>query len=47
MRQIKKIISIGSNCIATDWAHFLGIREKSPVDNFAEFQIWKSSSLFT
>ena len=45
-KNIKKLISIGANCIGADFSKSLGIREKGPVDNIAHFNIWKSFSLF-
>ena len=47
MIQINKIISIGGNCISFDFTKHLGVRECGPVDNFAEFNIWKSAALFS
>lgn len=47
METVKKIISIGANCIAADFTKALGIREKGPVDNISDFNIWKSPTLFT
>ena len=46
MNEIKKVICIGSNCIAADIMHSVGMREASPVDNISCFNIWKSHSLF-
>lgn len=46
MKIIKKVICIGSNCIAADIMHSVGLREPSPVDNISCFNIWKSHSLF-
>ncbi|MCF0125879.1 MAG: hypothetical protein HUK25_04170 [Treponema sp.] len=46
MYEIKKLISIGANCIGTDIIHFSGLRVPSPVDNFSGFNIWKSHLLF-
>ena len=43
---IKKVICIGSNCIAADIMHSVGIREPGPVDNISCFNIWKSHALF-
>ncbi len=43
---IKKVICIGSNCIAADITNSLGIRVPSPVDNISGFNIWKSHFLF-
>lgn len=47
MKQVNKVISIGANCLSLDFSKFLGIREKSPVDNFSGFNIWKAPALFT
>lgn len=44
--KIRKIISIGSNCIAADFTKVLGIREKGPVDNIANFYLWNANTLF-
>lgn len=46
MIEIKKLISIGSNCIGTDILHFANLRIPSPVDNFSGFNIWKAYLLF-
>lgn len=46
MKEINKLISIGSNCIGTDIIHFAKLRVPSPVDNFSGFNIWKSHLLF-
>lgn len=46
MKEVDKIICIGSNCIAADITHSLGVREKGPVDNIADFNIWNAKSLF-
>lgn len=46
MTEIRKVISIGSNCIVADVAHFAGIRIPGPVDNFSSFNIWKAHLLF-
>ncbi len=45
-KQIRKIICIGSNCIAADMTAALGIRVPSPVDNISGFNIWKAHFLF-
>ena len=45
-KQIRKVICIGSNCIAADMTAALGIRVPSPVDNISGFNIWKSHFLF-
>ena len=47
MKEIKKIICIGANCIAADFTHSLGVRHKSPVDNIANFNIWNAYLLFS
>ncbi len=46
METIKRIINLGSNCIGTDWINSIKLREKSPVDNFAEFRLSSSVNLF-
>ena len=46
MKEIKKIICIGANCIAADITKSLGIREKGPMDNIANFSISKAYLLF-
>lgn len=46
MKKIKKIMSIGANCIAADITKALGLREPGPVDNLNGFNIWKSHFLF-
>lgn len=47
IREIKKVICIGANCIAADITHFAGLRIPGPVDNFSSFNIWKSYLLFS
>lgn len=46
MKDIKKVICIGANCIAADITKSLGIREKGPMDNIANFPISKAYLLF-
>lgn len=46
MNRIRKIICIGANCIAADITTTICIREKSPMDNVANFSISKSYTLF-
>lgn len=46
-QEIKTLICIGSNCIASDLTSSLKIRFPSPVDNFSSFNIWKSHLLFS
>lgn len=46
MNEVKRLICIGSNCIAADVTHFADIRIPSPVDNISGFNIWKSHLLF-
>lgn len=46
-QKIKKLICIGSNCIAADIMASLKIRFPSPVDNISAFNIWKSHLLFS
>lgn len=46
-KEITKLISIGSNCIATDIINSIGIRVPSPIDNFNGVNIWKSHFLFS
>ncbi len=43
---IKKVMAIGANCYGADFTKVLGVREKGPVDNIADFNIWKSPTLF-
>ena len=43
---IKKVMAIGANCYGADFTNALGVREKGPVDNIADFNIWKSPTLF-
>ena len=43
---IKKVMTIGANCYAADFTKVLAVRAKGPVDNIADFNIWKSPSLF-
>lgn len=44
---IRKVLSIGANCFGADFTNALGVREKGPVDNIADFNIWNSPTLFS
>ena len=44
---IRKVLSIGANCFGADFTSALGVREKGPVDNIADFNIWNSPTLFS
>ena len=47
MKKIKKLISIGSNCISANIIKSVGMREPGPVDNLNGVNVWKSQYLFS